>query len=130
MIINLTQHTATPEQVAAGVIDPPADAREAIRDLLTFHSTPSAVEISARAHDLAEIAAMTDLSITDASEFYARAAMIGGASWLMSALERELIQRCLQPLYAFSVRESKEEQQPDGSVKKVNVFKHAGFVEV
>ena len=29
---------------------------------------------------------------------------------------------------AFSVRESVEETQPDGSVIKRNVFKHAGFV--
>jgi hypothetical protein len=31
------------------------------------------------------------------------------------------------PVYAESVRDSVEEQQPDGSVKKVSVFRHLGF---
>ena len=32
------------------------------------------------------------------------------------------------PLYAFSRRESVEEWQPDGSVRKINIFRHDGFV--
>ena len=32
-------------------------------------------------------------------------------------------------VYAFSVRESVEQPQPDGSVRKVNVFRHVGFVQ-
>jgi len=35
----------------------------------------------------------------------------------------------IEPVYAFSVRESIEQTQPDGSVRKVNVFRHAGFVD-
>ena len=33
-------------------------------------------------------------------------------------------------VYAFSKRESEEIPQPDGSVKKVQEFRHTGFVEV
>lgn len=33
------------------------------------------------------------------------------------------------PVYAESVRDSVEEKQPDGSVKKVSVFRHLGFRE-
>ena len=32
-------------------------------------------------------------------------------------------------LYAFSVRESVESVEPDGSLVKKNVFRHLGFVE-
>jgi hypothetical protein len=34
----------------------------------------------------------------------------------------------ITPLYAFSVRESVEQALADGSVRKVNVFRHAGFI--
>ncbi len=42
MIINLTQHAATAEQVAVGVVDLPAEQREALIDALTFESIPDA----------------------------------------------------------------------------------------
>ena len=47
----------------------------------------------------------------------------------MSALESALLDECITPMYAFSVRDSVEQTQPDGSVRKVNVFKHIGFVQ-
>jgi hypothetical protein len=114
MIINLTQHTASADQRAAGVAD--VQPRERLVTLLTFDTAPSRAEISRRADEIAAIAAG------------AEAAMIGGAPFLMSALERALEKRGVKALYAFSVRESVEETLPDGSVRKVNVFKHAGFV--
>lgn len=46
----------------------------------------------------------------------------------MSTLEKALQYTGITPVYAFSKRESKEEKLPDGSVKKINVFKHVGFV--
>ena len=42
----------------------------------------------------------------------------------------EEIYEKVKPLYAFSKREVVEEQLPDGSVRKTQVFKHLGFVEV
>ena len=56
--------------------------------------------------------------------------MIGGAPYFMSTLEKVLKEHGFTPLYAFSKRESIEEKMPDGSVKKVQVFRHIGFVEV
>jgi hypothetical protein len=35
----------------------------------------------------------------------------------------------ITPVYAESARDSREEQQPDGSIKKVSVFRHLGFRE-
>ena len=119
-IINLTQHAATAEQLAAGVFDVPNEgARRELLMQLTFNDLPEDGEIVERAEALASIA----------GAFGARAAMIGGAPYLMSTLERELRDSGVVPLYAFSRRESVEETLPDGSTRKVAVFRHLGFVE-
>ncbi len=128
MIINLTQHTATPEQVAAGVQDLPPTERAALVALLTFDVLPTRAEIEARAHDLAELACLNGLAGDEGDDPHPAQAMIGGAPYLMGALEVELRARRIAPVYAFSTRESVEQAQPDGSVRKINVFRHAGFV--
>jgi hypothetical protein len=46
----------------------------------------------------------------------------------MAPLEVALRAHGITPLYAFSVRESVDQVQPDGSVRKVATFRHAGFV--
>jgi hypothetical protein len=111
--INLTQHNSTEDQ---GCVEPNDKSR--VQDLLTFNTIPVPAEMRYRAGILAEIA-----KGQGASE-----AMIGGAPYFMSYLERALKQRKVKPVYAFSVRESVDQVQPDGSTKKVAVFKHAGFV--
>jgi len=118
-ILNLTQHTATPEQKAQGVVEPGDINKRQIQNLLTFSSIPTQREIMLRASVLAEIA----------DGYGCDSAMIGGAPYLMSALEHELRALGIQPLYSFTLRESVEEPQPDGSVRKVAVFRHVGFVE-
>jgi hypothetical protein len=50
------------------------------------------------------------------------------ASTPCAALETELRARDTELVYAFSVRQSVERTQPDGSVPKTNVFHHAGSV--
>jgi len=54
--------------------------------------------------------------------------MIGGAPYFMGALESALLEAGVEPVYAFSRRVSEEMIQPDGSVRKVGVFRHVGFV--
>jgi hypothetical protein len=115
-IINLTQHPATAEQVAAGVVEP-AD-KPAVQALLTFEDLPTAAEIRARALALATIAVGSG----------ALGAMIGGAPFFMAALEGELTLRSVVPLYSFSRREAVEERLADGGTRKVSIFRHAGFV--
>ena len=56
--------------------------------------------------------------------------MIGGAPYLMSALENALMAVGIKPLYSFSERVSMEETIADGTVRKTNVFRHVGFVEL
>jgi hypothetical protein len=115
-ILNLTQHVASKEQVAAGVIEP--DDKKAVQDLLTFVDLPTVPDIVRRARNLAGIAKSAGVE----------SAMIGGAGWLLGPLERALQAAGIWPLHSFTRREAVEEQQPDGSVKKIQTFRHVGFV--
>ena len=130
-IFNLTQHPASAEQLEAGVVDPTRQERERISALLTFTALPSEGEITQRAEALAKIVLAHHLWWKGTDEYagcYMPATMIGGAPYLMAALEAALhaIDAC--PVYAFSQRESAEEVQADGSIRKVAVFRHAGFI--
>ena len=124
MIINLTQHPGTPEQ---GVTDLAGKELAALKTLLTFDAIPTAQEIVDRAEHIAVLACMNGLGGEDNDPIPA-AAMIGGAPYLMASLERALRNVGIEPLYAFSIRESAEQTQADGSIRKVNLFRHAGFV--
>jgi len=119
-ILNLTQHPATPSQRKAGVVEPDEELKKEIKRLLTFEELPDKVDISTRAYYLAQIA----------YEAGYKFALIGGAPYLMSALERHLKASGVTPVYAFSKRETIEKTMPDGSVVKTQVFKHLGFIEV
>ena len=115
-ILNLTQHAASADQITAGVVEP-AD-KALVQALITFDELPSAKELAAKAEALAQMAAY---------DGYAEV-MIGGAPFFMAPLEKALHERGIKPLYAFSRRESVEEHQADGSVKKSAVFRHVGWV--
>lgn len=119
-IVNLTQHAATPEQRAAGVVDPSPSIAERVHALLTFEALPTPALIRERAAALAELAA--DLAGAGG------AAMIGGAPFLMTDLELALLQVGVAPLYAFSRREAVDVTGADGAVRKTSVFRHLGFV--
>jgi hypothetical protein len=124
MILNLTQHQASTEQVEAGVVDLTGADHEELKELLTFTELPRDGEPEARARAIAEIARRAAGNVGEGDEVLA---MIGGAMWLMAPLERELANAGIAPVYAFSVRESVEETLPDGSVRKTAIFRHRGF---
>lgn len=118
-IINLTQHSATNEQIEAGVVNQPTEFdQQQLTSLLTFTSIPTKEEIGRRAKAIAELAVGYE------------AALIGGAPYLMGALENALKDIGVKPLYSFSERVSVEKPGSDGSVVKTNVFKHVSFIEV
>jgi hypothetical protein len=114
-ILNLTQHPASHEQQAAGVIEP--ENKKRVQELLTFDFLPSKEMVEERATDLATIAVESNCEV----------AMIGGAGFLISALERALKGAGIKPVHAFSRRESVEEIV-DGKTIKKSVFRHVGFV--
>lgn len=124
MILNLTQHAASAEQVDAGVVDLAEDKRQELIKLLTFDTLPSQEEIASRAQAIADLAALSGEEDTPPE-----AAMIGGAPFLMASLENALVLNGIVPLYAFSRRESVEETQEDGSIRKTAVFRHLGFID-
>lgn len=122
MIINLTQHDASPEQIAAGVHDlDDLDYRADLRRLLTFDDLPTLDEMAERAEEIVDIVQMQEALYSHA--------MIGGAPFFMATLEGALRDAEITPLYAFSRRESVESVETDGSVNKRAVFRHLGFVE-
>jgi hypothetical protein len=118
-ILNLTQHQATPDQAAAGVCEP-VDKQQ-VSDLLTFDQLPDETELANRGNQLAGIAV---------AEHYERA-MIGGAPFFMSTLEKALLSAGIEPLYSFSARRSEETADPvTGETHKSTVFKHLGFISI
>lgn len=128
MIINLTQHAASPEQIAQGVTDLRGEQRDALVTLLTFSELPDVQEILDRASDIAELACYNGLGGDESDSPLITRAMIGGALWLMAPLATALRERNIDPVFAFSVRETEEQTQADGSVRKVAVFRHVGWI--
>lgn len=118
-MINLTQHQSTPEQ---GCHDLTGSKLALLKEHLTFDSIPDRGAIRAAA------AAIADLAKEVSDKTGETRCMIGGAPFLMSELEIALKDAWLKPFYAFSKRESVDLVQQDGSVKKVAVFKHVGFI--
>jgi hypothetical protein len=114
--------------VAAGVVDLSDAGRQVLGRWLTFDSLPTADQLVERAELIAQAATGDSLSVDVLPG--CMFAMLGGAPFFMSALENALIDRGITPLYAFSVRSSTEEALPDGTVRKVNTFKHLGFVQI
>lgn len=118
-ILNLTQHAATSQQIAAGVVDLPPDEAASWRQLITFENPESIEQQMREALRWAEEAV---------KRHGADKAMIGGAPFLNGPLADRLADAGVEPVYAFSVRCSVEQMQPDGTVVKQNVFRFSGFV--
>lgn len=119
-ILNLTQHNATPDQVAVGVVEPVN--KVVAQALITFDELPTCGRLRENAEQLA-VLALADPSFDGT-------VMIGGAPFFMAPPERAFKMRGIRTLYAFSKRESIDQAQADGSIKKTQVFRHAGFVEM
>ena len=120
--LNLTQHNPTPEQIGDGVVEPENKTEIQalltidVKELLSSHS-PDGI-LWDRAVQLAEIAAKSGH----------RTAMIGCMPALQPWLTEALFRAGVLPLFAVSDRVSEEKTLPDGSVRKVNVFRHLGWV--
>ena len=127
VILNLTQHDASDDQKEAGVVDLPEDQQTELKIELTFATVPTASHIAYRAVAIASLARKWGReNLVPGQELKV---MIGGAPYLMSALETEFRRDGIKAVYAFTERRSRDVKQPDGSVRKTQVFRHAGFVE-
>ena len=130
MILNLTQHRATPDQQEAGVVELEGFYKEELVKFLNFNTLPSRAEVLKAAEGIAALARLYGNQYHLHNHHGVVHAMIGGAPFLMGALENALMSQDVVPMYAFSVRESVESISDNGVVTKTAVFKHLGFVEV
>jgi hypothetical protein len=132
-VVNMTQHAATAEQRADGVVDLPDSMRQALSSYLTFETLPSAGDLHLAAGAIADL---FDLFVaSELEEDFSGdisgwpVPLIGGAPYLMPFLERVFLDRHSPVLYSFSQRESVDTASPAGT-KKVSLFRHAGFIEI
>lgn len=120
MVYNLTQHTATADQINAGVVEVPEELREALLGALNFESLPTNQEVYSSAQTIGRIMEVLN------PDFGEIQFMVGGAPYLMAALVT--FAPCYDMVFAYSDRVSEEVHMPNGSVQKVTSFKHVGFV--
>lgn len=127
LILNLTQNPATPEQVAAGVVDLPADQRL----LLIEHLTPDGLlgwdSIFDRCSNIASLAVYNGLGEEVFHDTKFTKAMIDGPSWLIRSLEDALLFIGIDPLHSIKVREIVNQKNSDGSIEKTDKLIHVGF---
>lgn len=121
-IWNATQHAATADQKSQGVVDLPEEARVGLAKVLTFEELPTAEQLRIRS-------VMVIGCILAAGAKAGDRVMLGGAPFFMEELSHAARELDLVPVFAFSKRESVEKQMPDGTVQKVAIFRHLGFVE-
>ena len=136
IIINLTQHKMTGDQyqyndiklkeLISEIPEEQADYENELKTLLNFHELPTRDTINLRVMQITTFALNYFMQGDIENNRYA---LIGGAPYLTAPLAEALKKVGITPLYAFSKRESVETTQPDGSVVKTSVFKHAGYIE-
>lgn len=120
-VINLTQHAFSVEQIDE--ITQTGDfieTNDEVKSLITFNDIPTGDHL----HEVASNVAIYARKTMGSGRTH-RYAMIGGAPYFMSYLERALLDIGITPIYAFSKRVSQED--PETGVK-TSVFRHEGFV--
>jgi hypothetical protein len=130
VILNLTQHNPTPEQIEAGVVNLPDEMWVRVRELLTFEEIPNANQMASNAWEITSIAAEFFASGASEDNMFKGAAMIGGAPYFMTFLVSILMVFRIIPLFSFTRRVSVETHQPGGTVEKRAVFRYEGWVDI
>ena len=122
MILNLTQHNATKDQIYAGIIDMPVEFQVALKGLLTFPTQYTRADLEYRALQIHEL--VRDFCGT--SKEVLEGVMIGGMPSFMPVLESVLISKGIKVGYACTERQSVD-KEVDGKVVKTAIFVHAGM---
>lgn len=116
MIINLTNHAATPAQVNQGIIDHPDQER--LKELINIPAGGlTHEEYYERAHELIE-------SVLNMNE---RQVMIGGHFNLTLAIVHVANTLNVDAFFACTERASEDVTQPDGSIIKTSRFVFTGL---
>ena len=126
-ILNLTQHNATADQLASGIIDLPADFQTALKGLLTFPTTYTRADLEYRALQIHElIRDMCGEHFGAPPKHALDGVMIGGMPSFMPVLEATLVSKGIRVGYACTERQSID-KEVDGKIIKTAVFVHAGM---
>lgn len=127
-ILNLTQHAATPEQLAVGVVDVGPDVRSDVDKLLAFDDVPTATDLDMRAHLFARLAMVCWCTRNPRGGQLPRV-MIDPPVYLASAIERNLIEFGIEPLHSFAKPTlTITSTNDDGETVKTLVTEHVGFI--
>ena len=122
MILNLTQHNATADQINVGINDLTVDFQTALKGLLTFPTQYTRADLEYRSLQIHEL--VRDFCGT--SKEVLEGVMIGGMPSFMPVLESVLISKGIKVGYACTERKSVD-KEVDGKIIKTAVFVHAGM---
>ena len=122
MILNLTQHNATADQINAGINDIPVDFQNTLKGLLTFPTQYTRADLEYRSLQIHEL--VRDFCGT--SKEVLEGVMIGGMPSFMPVLESVLISKGIKVGYACTERKSVD-KEVDNKIIKTAVFVHAGM---
>ena len=128
MILNLTQHNATADQINAGINDLPVDDfQTALKGLLTFPTQYTRADLEYRALQIHElIRDMCGEHFGAPPKHALDGVMIGGMPSFMPVLEATLVSKGIRVGYACTERQSID-KEIDGKVVKTAIFVHAGM---
>jgi hypothetical protein len=118
-ILNLTQHAATEDQLASGVIDLQGDLKAALVAAITFPAIYDHEELVSRAKRV--------LGLVKDARIDCGHVMIGGMPSFMPVLQEVLQAAGYRVGYACTDRVSVDVPDGNGGVRKTSVFKHVGM---
>ena len=127
MILNLTQHNATADQINVGINDLPVDFQTTLKGLLTFPTQYTRADLEYRALQIHElIRDMCGEHFGAPPKHSLDGVMIGGMPSFMPVLEATLVSKGIRVGYACTERQSID-KEVDGKIIKTAVFVHAGM---
>ena len=104
-VLNLTPHTATPEQVALGVVEPTTKMQLVkIQHFLDLPDKEAIMQAAIAIADLAHAEIFGDDEYHPLNANSPRAMIGGNAPFLLSELEKQLKASGIRPVYSYYIR--------------------------
>jgi hypothetical protein len=123
MILNFTKSDPTIEERAAGV----GQTSQRIRDMLTFETIPTLDDVKERA---AALRMWVESQVIQNNLTAPVQVMIAEPVYLMSSLERELMDYGFVPVYSYGLTSGIEELNEEGYVGTFVRYRHSGFIVI
>lgn len=97
VVLNLTTIRPTQKMLDAGLVNPPEEYGQEVRDLLTFDIIPSTDEVIQRVYGLVAIAAVFFKNRDEKKRYV----MLEGPPWLVAYAHKTFLLCNYQPIYWF-----------------------------